>query len=64
MNDPDAEDPIGVVDDIAENVFHLCANLESRMNDGEQMNNEEVASVVARLKDYAGDLQLAASRLK
>ncbi len=64
MNDTDSDNPIGVIDGISGNIFHLCASLDSRMSEGEQMNNAEFKAIVERLKDYAADLQLAASRLK
>ena len=63
MSDPDKENPVGVVDGIAENIFHLCANLESRMSKGEAIDADELTAVIARLKDYAADLQVAASRI-
>lgn len=64
MADTDQENPAGVVDDIATSIFHLCANLENRMRQGEEIGNDEVLAIVERLKDYAADLQLAAGRLR
>ncbi|WP_405236081.1 hypothetical protein [Lentisalinibacter orientalis] len=59
----DYEDPKQAVDGIANNIFHLCANVESRTQKGEELPLEEVQAIVERLKDYAADLQVAAARI-
>jgi hypothetical protein len=56
-------DPRSVVDGIADNLFHLAANLESRANKGEAFPKDEILALAGRLQDYGADLQTAASQM-
>lgn len=55
--------PKDTVNDIATNMFHFAANLESRATKGEEFPKDEILAIVGRVQDYAADLQVAASQL-
>lgn len=55
--------PKETIDSVAEGLFSLAANLDSRLGKGEQFPPEEIKAILKRLQDYAADLQLEASKL-